>query len=753
MPGGCGGSKEIGVVEGYNTRGYRMKSASSKPSPSEVEQELAKILANPGFARAERLGRFLQFVVTQSLAGKADELKETLIGVEVYARAPNYDPRADSIVRMEASRLRSRLQEYYAAEGAADPVVIDIPKGGYAPLMTSAPLSIAKPDSRGWIAAAALIAVALAGGFWFRQPTQSETLAAHFLVSPPDGTRIARRMPTKALASIAPDGRNLVLVAEDNSGRRCLWLRPLKAASFQRLDQTEDASLPFWSPDSQYIGFFAEGKIKKIPVAGGPVQTICDVAPGDGEGASWYRDGAIIFAPPRSEAAALPQGALSWVPAGGGAIQSATSLDKEHGELSHSWPQFLPGGRQFLYLVRNKDPEKSGVFVQELGSNTRKLLLPSKTQALYVRGPGGDAYLLYPRDRAIMAQPLSLSRLEVSGEPVAVAAGVSYNTLYGTTTLTVSDNGVLAYRSGLFSAGSSPIRQLSWYSRRGDRMFSVGQAGLFNQFALSPDESRVAVDRNMSQNGLRFYDIWIIDLASGVFSRLTQGPHFRVPVWSPDSKRIAALSQDGERLSIVEIPLASGSPAVLSSAQPATILESWTSDGRFLLFSTRSGSFRLPLSGERKPQPLLNAEVFGGRSRVSPDGRWIAYQSTKSGRSEVYVRSFPSLDRERQISSGGAAQPLWSKDGKELYYLTLNTMLMTVEVRSGATLEIGKPMPLFQTPIEGNPLLAQYAASSDGQRFLMMENSREGAGSAGTEQFHVELNWFAALKTGAYVNK
>jgi eukaryotic-like serine/threonine-protein kinase len=721
-----------------------MKSGSSKPSALEAEQQLARILASPGFVKAERLGRFLQFVVNQSLEGKAGELKETLIGVEVYGRRPDYDPRADSIVRMEASRLRSRLQEYYADGGAADAFVIDLPKGGYAPVICVRQ-SKAKPSSRGWIAAA-LIASVLAAGFWFRWPSDSETLPVHFLVSPPEGTRVALRMPNKALASISPDGKNLVLVAEDKSGQRSLWLRSLKSIAYQHLDQTEGASEAFWSPDSQKIGFIAEGKLKKIPLTGGPAQTICDVAAGDGEGASWSSNGKIIFAPPRPQPAALPQGALSWVSGAGGSAQPATSLDKDGGELSHSWPQFLPDGRHFLYLARNKDPGKSGVYVQELGSQKRALLLTSKTQASYARGPGGAYYLLYPRDLTLLAQPLNLSRLEISGEPVPVAAGVSYNTLYGTTTFSVSNNGVLAYRTGRISSGSSPIRKLSWYNRRGDRISSIGEPGLFAQLALSPDESRVAVDRNTHQNDVRYWDIWTIDLASGVFSRLTKGSHFRLPVWSPDSRKIAAVSQEGDGYSVVEIPLSSGSPAILAHApsQPFS-LESWTPDGRSIFFSTRSGSFRLPLLLERRPQPVLNAEVFGGRARVSPDGRWIAYQSAESGRSEVYVRAFPSLDQERQISNGGGAQPLWSKDGRELYYLTLNTMLVTVEVKSGAKLETGNARPLFQTPIEGNPLLAQYAVSADGQRFLMMENSQEGAGPAGAEQFHVESNWFAAM--------
>ena len=583
-----------------------------------------------------------------------------------------------------------------------------------------------------------------AASAWVLQPVR-ESLPAHFVVSPPEGTRIALRMPTKALASVAPDGKHLALVAEDISGTRSLWLRALNSADYRHLDETEGASLAFWSPDSEYIGFFAEGKLKKVRATGGPAQTICDVAPGDGEGATWNAGGVIVFAQPRPEPAALPKGGLLWVPAAGGTVQPATALDLTGEDVSHSWPQFLPDGRHFLFLARNKDPDKTRVFVQEVGSQTRQAVLISKTQAMYARGGDGQSYLLFPRDRALLAQPLNLSTFMVYGAPTVVAAGVSYNTLYGTSTFTVSENGVLAYRSGIFSAGTSPIRQLAWYTRRGDRMLAIGEQGLFGQFALSPDETMVAIDRNMRPDDNRFWDIWTIDLTSGTVSRLTHGPNLRLPVWSPDSRTIAAISQMGDQQSLVEIPRISGSPRALMTGTDVRFLESWTPDGRFLLFSSQLQSFRLALSGKQLPVPLLSSDLLKGRSRVSPDGRWIAYQSTESGKNEVYIRSFPALEEKRQVSSGGGAQPVWSKNGKELYYLTLNAKLMVVDVKSDATMETGKPRLLFQTPIEGNPLLAQYAVASDGQRFLMMENAREGGGS-GTEQFHVVLNWFEELK-------
>jgi serine/threonine protein kinase/Tol biopolymer transport system component len=595
------------------------------------------------------------------------------------------------------------------------------------------------------IAAAALALVAVIG--WFSRP-RNDVLQAHFVVSPPEGTRIAFRLPNKPLAALAPDGKKLALVAEDDTGLRSLWLRPLSSTAYQRLDRTEGASLAFWSPDSRFIAFFADGKLKKIPVSGGPPQTICEAGVGDGEGGTWSQDGVILFPAPRKTAAALPTGALYRVPSAGGTVEPATVLDKDHGEVSHSWPQFLPDGRHFLYLARNENPEKTRIYVQELGSPIRRTLLNSKTLAVYAKGPSGRPYLLFSRDRALLAQPLDLSRFELYDEPVAVAAEVSYNTNYGTSAFSVSDNGVLAYRSGTFGASGTPTRQLAWYSRQGQRLGAVGEAGAYGSLALSPDETRVAVMRKVKLDDLKDWDIWILELASGTFSRLTPGPSFLDPVWSPDSRKIAAVSQVGNREDLVEITIASGATTVLFSDPEPKALETWTPDGRYLLFiaGPAPSAFQLPLSGERKPRSILNSDFYKGRFKVSPDGRWIAYQSTESGKHEVYVSSFPTLDQKRQISSGGGIQPFWRKDGKELFYLTLNTKLMAVDVKSGASIETSNPRLLFQTPIEGNPVLGQYAVTGDGQRFLMIETARAGAGP-GNEQFQVELNWFADLKT------
>ncbi len=284
------------------------------------------------------------------------------------------------------------------------------------------------------------------------------------------GQRLARRHPT-------------------GPRRRGRWRHALAVAASAGLGH-----LPAPQPDG--------GRVSRLLVAGlavhrilcarqvearaGPGRGSADhlrIAAGDGEGASWGRDGTIVFAPPRPRAAALPTGALSRVSVASGVVDHFTTLDSADGELSHSWPQFLPDGRHVLYLSRNKDPKKSRTYVQALGATARQVVFTGQTAVSYARGPVGDAYLLYARDRALMAQRFDLASFGVTGEPMAVASGVSYNTLYGTSAFTVSDTGVLAFRSGIFSAGTSPMRQIAWYTRRGDRVSTVGEPGYFSQFA------------------------------------------------------------------------------------------------------------------------------------------------------------------------------------------------------------------------------------------------------------------------------
>ncbi len=564
------------------------------------------------------------------------------------------------------------------------------------------------------VSTAAIAALVWVGG-WLRTPPP-EVGPVRFLVPLPEGTNLG---PAPALpqAAISPDGRQLAFAAVDTSGKSSLWVRPLNSVSAQRLDRTDGAGVPFWSPDSQFIAFFADGRLKKVPVSGGAPQTLCEAK--SFEGGTWSRDGTILFSPGGTEP-------LYRVAAAGGVATPATQLDKGQGEVAHRWPQFLPDGRRFQYLALSQQAGKSGIYVQSLNSAGRTRVLDTVIRAAY--SPTG--HLLFVREGTLMAQQVD-GKLAQTGEPVRVAEEVT--AAGGRGAFSVSDNGVLVYRSGRGLVST----YLTWYSRDGKRLGAVGEAAPYRQFQLSPDEKRVVFERVEGTS-----DLWLIELGSGIFSRLTFDPGSEVDaVWSPDSRRIVFLRNWGGKPELAELTLGSGEPKKVLE-EGVGYPEDWTPDGRHALYVNASGKslFRFPLEGERKPEVLLETPFDKDEFRLSPDGRWIAYNSLESGRWEVYAASYPSFSGKRQVSSAGGCQARWRKDGKELFYLALDGKLMAVPVTAGAALEAGVPKPLFQTTVSLNPTWDQYAVTGDGQRFLLNENPKTTA-----EQINVVIDWAAGL--------
>jgi eukaryotic-like serine/threonine-protein kinase len=337
-------------------------------------------------------------------------------------------------------------------------------------------------SARRWIpwSAAGVLGIALLafGGGWLRLKTSEPGPgAARFLLPLPPGTSAdAHIMSTHAVPS--PDGRQLVIVARDSSsGRPGLWVRPLESNSARRLDKTEEASLPFWSPDSQYLGFFAEGKLKRVAVSGASVQTICEVSR-DTDGGTWNQDGVIVFA----NYGALARSPLMRVPAAGGVPTAVTALEKD--EIWHSWPQFLPDGRHLLYFAVNKETANGAIYVQELGSTKRVLVLKNTTRGVWA-APG---YLLFVREGTLFAQRMDAKTFQLEGEPLTLAQDVAYNERNGRNAVGVSQNGVLVYRGG-----ANRLRQLTWYDREGKPLGTAGKPGEFINPSLSPDEKSVAM--------------------------------------------------------------------------------------------------------------------------------------------------------------------------------------------------------------------------------------------------------------------
>ena len=575
-----------------------------------------------------------------------------------------------------------------------------------------------------WIAAGALV-VALIGALPF---------VIGYLRRAPGGTHAIRfSIPTPNLTylgddfAISPDGGRLAFSGTDSFGKPRLWVRPLDSLTTQPLPETDGATFPFWSPDSRFIGFFAGGKLKKIDVSGGAPQTLCE-AP-SGRGGTWNRDGLIVFAPGVG-------GTLYKVWAAGGEPAPLTTLDQAS-EYGQSWPQFLPDGRHFLYLSRQ---EKSGIYVGSLDSKETRRILYSQVSAMYA--PPG--YLLFVREAALMAQPFDAGKLELTGEPFPVTEPIGLSPPRRSP-FTLSENGVLVYEDG----GDILNSQLAWHDREGKQMRTVGPPGNYSFIWLSADAERVAVERAEKGN----FNIWLIDIARNSPTRFTFDRAFDLaPVCSPDGGKVVFSSNRSGLPDLYVKPASGGSDEeLLLKTSSLKYPTDWSSDGKLILYTevnskSRNDIWILPLEGDRTPRPFLQDDFNKRGAKFSPNGKWIAYSSDESGEEQVYVRPHPGPGGKYLVSTTGGSQPMWRRDGNELFYISADRKLMAVEVKAGPAFETLATKPLFDTHIRSiaSRLLLSgdsYAASADGQRFLI-NNFIENSAAVIT----VVLNWTADLK-------
>jgi Tol biopolymer transport system component len=647
----------------------------------------------------------------------------------ISAEQPASPPALDRIVRtclakdpedrwQSAADIKRELR--WIAEGSADGIAAPTAAG-----------SMRRNRERlAWVLAVFALLSTMGLAFVHFREAPIEPRPVRFVVFPPDQTTHGGG-PAAPQSAVSPDGRYLAFVATTLDRTSQLWVRPLESLAAQKLTGTEDASYPFWSPDSRFIGFFTPGKLKKVDVFGGPPQALCD-AP-DGNGGTWNRNGVIVFAPDR-------WGGLARVSATGGIPAAITALDRRRQETAHVWPQFLPDGRHFLYLVLSGRRENRGIYIHSLASENAGLVLRTEVRAAYT--PPG--YLLFVRQGTLMAQRFDPNRLQLTGEPVRVAEQVSYNPSNGRNTLTASENGVIAYRIG--NTGGVPMSELVWFDREGNRIGPAAEAGLYVRPRLSPDGKRIAVQRRDPQTGTD--DIWLVDLARSTVSRLTFDPSSQThPTWSPDGSRIVFTSdQDGLSNLYQRLSSGAGGEELLLSSDTSKYVTDWSPDGRFIAYEemgsgTGSDLWVLPLSGDRKPIPFLRTEFYEGQGQFSPDGRWMAYVSNESGRAEVYVQAFPASGGKWQISTAGGFFPRWRGDGKELFYRAADRKIMAVSVQADSTLRVGQPRALFEIRVSDVPV-NPYTVSADGQRFLVNTPTEESNASPIT----VVLNWTAELK-------
>jgi eukaryotic-like serine/threonine-protein kinase len=591
-----------------------------------------------------------------------------------------------------------------------------------------------RPWHRSWLPwCIAALAIACAAGLAF----------VHLREQPPQEPSLRFQIPLPKEASdadqrISPDGRYLVFAA----GGGPLWVRSLTSLTAQPLAGTEGAILPFWSPDSKSIGFFAGGKLQRIEVAGGPALTLADVPVARGgtwalpTGSGGNGGGVILFTP-------TANGPILRIPAGGGAVSPITKL--RPGEVSHRFPWFLPDGRHFFYSATHaSNVYHNTIHVGDLSSPEDRVITEADSLAVYSQG-----FLLFLRQDTLMAQPFDAQRRIAAGDAAPLEQQIQRPGLPVYADFSASTNGLLAFSNG---SASGNLQQVTWVDRSGKQLGPLGEPGfIIGDFRFSPDGKRVAA--TLSPNTLNNVAIWIYDVARGLRTRFTFDPAAdERPVWSPDGRSIAFASTRNAHNDLYRKSSdGTGAEELLYSDNLEKYPTSWSPDGKFLLYNapgvgTGNNIWVLPLTPERpgaplKPFPFVQAPFNEISAQFSPDGRWIAYASDESQRSEVYVARFSGAGGKRQISIAGGLSPRWRQDGKEIFYMAPDRKIMSAAVTiKNDTLEVGEVKPLFgPVAIPGGNYV--YDASADGQRFLIVPPPQ-----ASTQGVTVVQNWTATSK-------
>jgi eukaryotic-like serine/threonine-protein kinase len=578
-----------------------------------------------------------------------------------------------------------------------------------------------------WPTIAATTALLAAGvsALYLMRPAPRPPDMARFQIFPPEPVRLT------GVPIVSPDGRRVAFEGTVPGGHTTLWVRDLDTLQARRLDTTEDATPArvFWSPDSRYIAFVADGKLKKVPAGGGPAQVLTELQ-NSIRGGAWNEQGVIIFG--------SGSGVLR-LPDTGGSASPVTTLETARGENMHVVQAFLPDGKHFLY-VRNSAGQMAGLCVGSLDSKPEEQglapLMPAGVVVGYASG-----YLFLVRDGTLSAQRFDTNTLRLEGDWIPLAENVAAGAF------SVSTNGVLAYRNGV-----APTSQLLWFDRQGKQLGSLGPPGLYqNTVVLSLDGKRLFVDPTDLRSGTPH--VSVVDLARGVFTRLTPGNNADYAIAPSPDGRIAftSASQPGGGDIYVTLGNGAGTPELLVKSGNIKHPNHWSFDGKYIIYdehtpNQREDLFVVPMSGDRKPIPFLTTPADETDSEFSPDSRFVTYSSDESGRREVYVRDFapdrvPATGNGKwQISTAGGAKPRWSRDGKEIYYIAADRKLMAVPVKAGATFEPGTPVPLFEV----NPSAFEpYDVTADG-RFIIATNLERL--EADSDAMTVVLNWMAGIR-------
>ena len=578
------------------------------------------------------------------------------------------------------------------------------------------------------VGAAALIAVtALTILFWPKPPAARPIQS--YLPAPEDSTFILSDDDTAGPVTISPNGTYIAFVAMDKSGTKRIWVRTLSESTSKQLGGSEGGIYPFWSPDEKWVAFFADGKLKKAPVNGGPVMALAD-AP-RARGGTWNESGMIIFAP-------ATQSSLFEVPANGGATKEITKIQMGV-HTTHRWPVWLPGGKKFLYLATSHEHEgasdRNGIYVATPDGKETRFLLPADANVVVT-----PDHLLFVQNGNLMAQDFDADRAELKGDPVPVAESVIRNSGTWRAAFDASKNGILVFQAGSSAIGS----QLVWLSHESKPPVQLGETAIFHEMKLSPDGHRLAVALGDPSSAL-----WVYDVARGVRTRLTFQGSVVTPVWSPDGRQVAFCARKSGPLDVyVKDAGGYGKEEVLVADNQDKALSDWSPDGRYLMYTATPGTlansiWMLPLFGDHKPQLFMQAgaEAYLMGGWFSPDGKWVAYTSRESGRSEVYVTNFPQPSGKWQISTAGGNQPRWRHDGKALLYMGIDRTLMeaSITLRSDGV-DAGTVQPYVKTNAITLRFGGAYDLAPDGR---VLVNSTVGED---TRTITMVVNWAAALK-------
>jgi serine/threonine protein kinase/Tol biopolymer transport system component len=533
--------------------------------------------------------------------------------------------------------------------------------------------------------------------------------------------------------SISPDGARIVYAAQVQGVNR-LFVRDLDQPDAKELAGTDGAIGPFFSPDGQWVGFLAQGSLRKIPVRGGAIETLCEIVPfGAYYGATWSAEDVIYFA-------GAFAGGISRVPALGGQKEDVTLPDEAKGEIAHLFPSLMPGGKVLLFTVKKTDIESyddAVVAVRVLGTGEQKTIVQRGSHARYSPIDKDSGYLIYAHDAALFALPFNHVRLEATGPSARVLSNATFHSLNGVAQFSISDTGTLVHATGPAVSDS----RLVWVDRKGHiepfplRDFRAGY------HRISPDGRRLASEKMVAN-----HDIWLYDFARGGVTRLTFNSDSHYPIWSGDATRLAFRS--GRQNNLFSVPVdGSAPPEALVRNEFEKLPTSWSADGRWLAFTQvdpkTSDDIWVLSMRDRIPRMVLGTPYQERGAVFDPTARWIAYVSNATGRYEVYVQQFPGPGERWQVSVDGGTEPTWAADGKELFYRS-GRRLMSVDIKPGATLDVGRPRTVFEGDFAATPLHAMYDATRDGDRFLMIQNDPPRTFA----QLHLVLNWFTELASG-----